>query len=270
MPKPVSRRSTGPPSGSAARWRCPATCSSAAESAYMKLAFVNIGLVPDGGALPLISTRAGAGRATNGAARRTRLGGRGAALGTGRRGAPDDAFQTWWASPRRASPPGPRSYAGSKRLLNAWLYAGLEEQLELEARVQQEMAASADFLEGVDRLPPEAPAEVRRPGTANTPASSPSATPHPRGGSRAHRRCMNTMPAALAPARTRTRRRVFTLTLLAAIMGVLTLAGSSQRTSGRPNRAARRTPTASTRSTRSCSPSRRSFSSASRASCCTR
>ena len=52
-----------------------------------------------------------------------------------------------------------RSYAGSKRQLNAWLYAGLEEQLELEARVQQEMAASADFREGVtaflEKRPPK-------------------------------------------------------------------------------------------------------------------
>jgi 2-(1,2-epoxy-1,2-dihydrophenyl)acetyl-CoA isomerase len=42
-----------------------------------------------------------------------------------------------------------RSYAGSKRQLNAWLYAGLEEQLELEARIQQELVASGDFAEGV-------------------------------------------------------------------------------------------------------------------------
>jgi 2-(1,2-epoxy-1,2-dihydrophenyl)acetyl-CoA isomerase len=42
-----------------------------------------------------------------------------------------------------------RSYAGSKRQLNARVYAGLEEQLELEAQIQQEMAASKDFAEGV-------------------------------------------------------------------------------------------------------------------------
>jgi cytochrome c oxidase subunit 2 len=36
---------------------------------------------------------------------------------------------------------------------------------------------------------------------------------------------MNTMPAALAPARIRTRRRVFTLSLLAAIVGLLALSG---------------------------------------------
>ena len=36
---------------------------------------------------------------------------------------------------------------------------------------------------------------------------------------------MNTMPAALAPAHIRSRRRLFALTLLAALTGILTLAG---------------------------------------------
>ncbi len=41
-----------------------------------------------------------------------------------------------------------RSYAGTKRQLNNWLYARMDEQLELEAQIQQEMAGSDDFLEG--------------------------------------------------------------------------------------------------------------------------
>jgi 2-(1,2-epoxy-1,2-dihydrophenyl)acetyl-CoA isomerase len=41
-----------------------------------------------------------------------------------------------------------RSYAGAKRLLNNWLYARIDEQLDLEARTQQEMAGSEDFVEG--------------------------------------------------------------------------------------------------------------------------
>jgi 2-(1,2-epoxy-1,2-dihydrophenyl)acetyl-CoA isomerase len=41
------------------------------------------------------------------------------------------------------------SYAGTKRQINNWSYARLDEQLELEARVQQEMVQSADFREGV-------------------------------------------------------------------------------------------------------------------------
>ena len=33
-----------------------------------------------------------------------------------------------------------RSYAGTKRQLNRWLYQRMDDQLELEAQVQQEMA----------------------------------------------------------------------------------------------------------------------------------
>jgi 2-(1,2-epoxy-1,2-dihydrophenyl)acetyl-CoA isomerase len=42
-----------------------------------------------------------------------------------------------------------RSYAGTKQQLNAWQFAGIEAQLELEAALQQQMAESADFVEGV-------------------------------------------------------------------------------------------------------------------------
>ena len=42
-----------------------------------------------------------------------------------------------------------RSYAGSKRALNNMLYPNLEEQLDLEAEIQHELARSDDFLEGV-------------------------------------------------------------------------------------------------------------------------
>ena len=42
-----------------------------------------------------------------------------------------------------------RSYAGTKRQLNSWLYGQMAAQLELEAQIQQEAAGSADFVEGV-------------------------------------------------------------------------------------------------------------------------
>ena len=42
-----------------------------------------------------------------------------------------------------------RAYAATKRELNERVYAGMAEQLELEARLQQEMVATADFVEGV-------------------------------------------------------------------------------------------------------------------------
>lgn len=42
-----------------------------------------------------------------------------------------------------------RSYAGTKRQINARAYAGIEPQLDLEASIQQEQARTADFMEGV-------------------------------------------------------------------------------------------------------------------------
>jgi len=41
------------------------------------------------------------------------------------------------------------SYAGTKRQLNAWLYGRMDEQLALEADIQQESAETGDFIEGV-------------------------------------------------------------------------------------------------------------------------
>jgi enoyl-CoA hydratase/carnithine racemase len=42
-----------------------------------------------------------------------------------------------------------RSYAGSKRELNHWLYARMPEHLALEAELQGELADSKDFREGI-------------------------------------------------------------------------------------------------------------------------
>ena len=51
-----------------------------------------------------------------------------------------------------------RSYAGTKRQLNQWLYDRIDAQLEFEAEIQQEMAESGDFAEGVAAF-----AEKRKP-----------------------------------------------------------------------------------------------------------
>jgi len=63
---------------------------------------------------------------------------------------PDDELAAEAEALGRRLAQGPtRSYAGSKRQLNATVYGRLEEQLALEARLQQEMAGTADFVEGV-------------------------------------------------------------------------------------------------------------------------
>ena len=112
---------------------------------------MNIGLVPDGGAVALISTRVGAGRATQMALLNERV----PASDLRRWGLvndvlPDHEFEEFVHETLDRLATGPtRSYAGTKRQINEWMYAGLDAQLEFEAGIQQEMARSADFREGV-------------------------------------------------------------------------------------------------------------------------
>jgi len=151
MPKPVLAAINGPAVGIGCSLALACDLLVAAESAYLLLAFARIGLVPDGGAAALAAARAGGGRATAMAM----LGRRVPASEAQRSGLidevlPDEKFEAGvWAILDTIAAGPTRSYAGSKRQLNSWLYAGLQEQLELEARLQQEMAASADFAEGV-------------------------------------------------------------------------------------------------------------------------
>lgn len=151
MPKPVVAAINGPAVGIGCSLALTCDLLIAAESAYMLLAFVNIGLVPDGGALALLSTRVGAGRATQMAL----LGERVPASDLRKWGLvnavlPDHEFEELVLDTLDGLAAGPtQSYAGSKRQINAWMYANLDEQLELEASIQQEMAQSADFREGV-------------------------------------------------------------------------------------------------------------------------
>jgi 2-(1,2-epoxy-1,2-dihydrophenyl)acetyl-CoA isomerase len=123
----------------------------ASESAYFLLAFVNIGLVPDGGSSLFVPTRAGMARAFEMAMLGERVPAPQALeWGLVNRVFADDAFDDEVAALTARLAAGPtRSYAGTKRQLNNWLYTRMDEQLELEADIQQEMAATGDFAEGV-------------------------------------------------------------------------------------------------------------------------
>jgi 2-(1,2-epoxy-1,2-dihydrophenyl)acetyl-CoA isomerase len=133
----------------------------AAESAYFLLAFVNIGLVPDGGSSLFVPVRVGMARASEMAM----LGERVSATlaldwGLANRVLPDHDFATQSAALTERLAAGPtRSYAATKRLLNNRLYANMAEQLELEAKLQQEMAESDDFMEGVSAFLTKRPAD---------------------------------------------------------------------------------------------------------------
>ncbi len=151
MPKPVVAAINGPAVGIGCSLALACDLLICAEPACMLLAFVNIGLVPDGGALAFVSARAGAGRAAQMAMLGERIGSQTLlAWGLVDEVVPGERLAECAAARLDALAAGPTaSYAGSKRQLNAWHYGGLEEQLELEARIQQQMASCADFREGV-------------------------------------------------------------------------------------------------------------------------
>jgi 2-(1,2-epoxy-1,2-dihydrophenyl)acetyl-CoA isomerase len=151
MPKPVLAAVNGPAVGIGLSLALAADLVIAKESAYFLLAFVNIGLVPDGGSSLFVPERIGLTRATEMAMLGERVPApRAAEWGLINRVVPDDAFaaETDALLERLANGP-TASYAGTKRQLNAWLFERMSAQLELEAQIQLEMAHSDDFLEGV-------------------------------------------------------------------------------------------------------------------------
>src|SRR6185312_11329651 len=135
MPKPVLAAVNGPAAGIGASLALASDLILAAESAYFLLAFVNIGLVPDGGSSLLVPARVGFTRA----AEMAMLGERVPApkaleWGLVNKVVADDAFEAESEALLKQLAGGPtKSYAGSKRQLNAWLYGRMDEQLTLEA-----------------------------------------------------------------------------------------------------------------------------------------
>src|SRR3954469_7456740 len=151
MPKPVMAAVHGPAVGIGCSLALCCDLIVASESAYFLLAFVNIGLVPDGGSSLFVPARAGFTRAAQMAMLGDRIPApRALEWGLINRVFADEAFDDEVRALTQRLASGPtKSYAGTKRQLNHWLYQGMDSQLELEADIQQEMAASGDFVEGV-------------------------------------------------------------------------------------------------------------------------
>ena len=152
MPKPVVAAVNGAAAGIGLSLALACDLVVAAESAFFQLAFVNIGLVPDGGSSLFVPARVGFTRAAELAMLGERLDARSALdWGLINRVWPDAEFagQADALLDRLASG-ATRSYAGTKRELNRWLYAQMDAQLEFEAGIQRELAASGDFAEGLE------------------------------------------------------------------------------------------------------------------------
>jgi 2-(1,2-epoxy-1,2-dihydrophenyl)acetyl-CoA isomerase len=161
LPKPVVASVNGPAVGIGASLALCCDLIWAAQSAYFLLAFVNIGLVPDGGSSLFLPTRVGMARASEMALLGERIPAEQALQwGLVNRVVADEQLreETTALAERLAGGP-TRAYAGAKRQLNAWLYGRMSEQLELEAQIQREMASSDDFLEGamafLQKRPPD-------------------------------------------------------------------------------------------------------------------
>jgi 2-(1,2-epoxy-1,2-dihydrophenyl)acetyl-CoA isomerase len=150
LPKPVVAAVNGPAVGIGCSLALACDLVLAAESAYFGLAFVNIGLMPDGGSTALVPPAVGKARAFQMALLGERV--------------PAPQALEWglvnWVHPderlmdeanllvqRLAAGP-TRSYASSKLALNNSIYRGFDEQLELEAELQHALGRSPDFIEG--------------------------------------------------------------------------------------------------------------------------
>jgi 2-(1,2-epoxy-1,2-dihydrophenyl)acetyl-CoA isomerase len=151
VPKPVIAAVNGPAVGIGCSLALAADLVIAARSAYFLLAFVNIGLGLDGGASQSLTARVGHTRASEIAYLGERIASEQAAAWSLINEVVDDADLeprvAELAARLAAGPPG--SYASIKRTINDRAYAGFEQLLDLEAVLQQERAASSDFIEGV-------------------------------------------------------------------------------------------------------------------------
>ncbi len=150
LPKPVVAAVNGPAVGIGCSLALACDLVMAAESAFFGLAFVNIGLMPDGGSTAFVPPAVGKARAFQMALLGERV--------------PAPQALEWglvnWVYPdgqliaeadalvqRLAAGP-TRSYASSKRALNRSIYGDLDGQLELEAELQHALGRSHDFIEG--------------------------------------------------------------------------------------------------------------------------
>jgi 2-(1,2-epoxy-1,2-dihydrophenyl)acetyl-CoA isomerase len=151
LPKPVVAAVNGPAVGIGCSLALACDLILAAESAFFGLAFVNIGLMPDGGSTAFVPPAVGRARAFQMAL----LGERVPAPQALEWGLlnwvhPDDRLMDEaWALVRRLAAGPTRSYASSKQALNKFIYGDLDGQLELEAELQHALGRTNDFMEGV-------------------------------------------------------------------------------------------------------------------------
>jgi 2-(1,2-epoxy-1,2-dihydrophenyl)acetyl-CoA isomerase len=151
LPKPVVALVNGPAVGIGASLAFACDLVLAAESAFFGLAFVNIGLMPDGGSTLFVPAAVGKAKAFQMAMLGERVPARQAVeWGLANWVYPDEhiADEANVLVEKLANGP-TRSYAGTKEALNRMLYPNMDDQLALEAELQHALARTSDFVEGV-------------------------------------------------------------------------------------------------------------------------
>jgi 2-(1,2-epoxy-1,2-dihydrophenyl)acetyl-CoA isomerase len=151
MPKPVVAAVNGAAVGIGASLAFACDLVLAAESAFFGLAFVNIGLMPDGGSTLFVPMAVGKTRAFQMAMLGERIpAARALEWGLVNFVHPDEHIGAEADVLIQKLANGPtRSYAATKVALNQMLYPQMDDQLALEAKLQQALARSKDFMEGV-------------------------------------------------------------------------------------------------------------------------
>ena len=150
LPKPVVAVVNGPAVGIGCSLALACDLVLAAESAFFSLAFVNIGLMPDGGSTAFVPPAVGKARAFQMAYLGERIPASQALdWGLVNWVHPDDRLRDEAAVLMERLAAGPtRSYAAAKQALNRSIYGDLDAQLELEAELQHALGRTGDFIEG--------------------------------------------------------------------------------------------------------------------------
>jgi 2-(1,2-epoxy-1,2-dihydrophenyl)acetyl-CoA isomerase len=151
LPKPVIAAVNGPAVGIGASLAFSCDLILAAESSFFGLAFVNIGLMPDGGSTLFVPAAVGKARAFQMALLGERVTAQQAVdWGLVNYVHKDDRLLGEANALAEHLAAGPtRSYASSKKALNQMLYPNMDAQLDLEAELQHTLARTEDFREGV-------------------------------------------------------------------------------------------------------------------------
>ncbi len=160
LPKPVVAAVNGAAAGIGCSLALACDLIVAAQSAYFLLAFANIGLALDGGASSLLWTRVGLARASEMALLAQRVPAQ-TALEWGlvnRVVADGELAAVAGAIGAKLAAGAPGSYAAIKQALNTNAYTHLAESMDLEARLQQQLIHSKDFVEGVSAFLHKRPA----------------------------------------------------------------------------------------------------------------